>query len=303
MGVDSLPNLKLYWIKKDDQIVDFRRSYVFEKMSYVRLSYIRKHFRLTAYVSNELSIPNHIDKKTLSIMSSINNLLLKACHIEKCVAIDESTIPHKGRFGALVYNKSKPNKGEIKLYALCSSETGYCYKVKLYTGKTTAVDKLIKELTKPMRNEPYKLYLDNFYTTINNVTQCAAGKIFTAGACRINKRGLPKNFIKLASKQLQKNQMILVNNGQINLILLQDKKFVIILSTVKYVALEEYVNTGKKLSVGGASYEVLEKNTKVKFIDDYNLNMRGVDLLDQKISYYGCNKKSNRWTFKLSLLF
>ncbi|KAF7698519.1 hypothetical protein CDIK_1478 [Cucumispora dikerogammari] len=33
MGVDSLPNLKLYWIKEDDQIVNLRRSYVFEKMS------------------------------------------------------------------------------------------------------------------------------------------------------------------------------------------------------------------------------------------------------------------------------
>ncbi|KAF7692932.1 hypothetical protein CDIK_2380 [Cucumispora dikerogammari] len=29
--------------------------------------------------------------------------------------------------------------------------------------------------------------------------------------------------------------------------------------------------------------------------------MGGVDLLDQKISYYDCNRKSNRWTFKLSL--
>ncbi|KAF7694653.1 PiggyBac transposable element-derived protein 4 [Cucumispora dikerogammari] len=233
-------------------------------------------------------------------MSSINNLLLGAFHIEKCVAIDESTIPHKGRFGALVYNKSKPNKWGIKLYALCSSETGYCYKVKLYTGKTTAVDKLIEKLTDPKRNGPYKLYLDNFYTTINNVTQCAAGKIFRTGTCRINRRELPKDLIKLASKQLQKNQMILVNNDQINLILLQDKKFVIILFTVNYVAPEEYVNTGKKLFVERVSYEVLENNTKVKFIDEYNSNMGSVDLLDQKISYYDCNRKSNRLTFKLS---
>ncbi|KAF7685506.1 hypothetical protein CDIK_3744 [Cucumispora dikerogammari] len=94
-----------------------------------------------------------------------------------------------------------------------------------------------------MRNGPYKLYLDNFYTTINNVTQCAADKIFTTGTCRINTRGLLKDLIKLASKQLQKNQMILVNNGQINSILLQEKKFVIILFTVNYVAPEEYLNT------------------------------------------------------------
>ncbi|KAF7692245.1 hypothetical protein CDIK_2412 [Cucumispora dikerogammari] len=106
-----------------------------KKMSYVRFSYIRKHFRLTAYVSNELLIPNYIDKKTSSIMSFINNLLLGACHLEKCVAIDESTIPHKGRFGALVYNKSKPNKWGIKLYALCSFETRYCYKVNCTLGK------------------------------------------------------------------------------------------------------------------------------------------------------------------------
>ncbi|KAF7700532.1 hypothetical protein CDIK_1029 [Cucumispora dikerogammari] len=135
---DFLPNLKLYWIKEDDQFVDLRKSYAFEKMSYVQFSYICKHFCFTAYVSNELSIPNHIDKKTSSIMSSINNLLLGACHIEKCVAIDESTILHKGRFGALVYNSSKPNKWGIKFYALCSSETRYCYKIKLYTRKTTA---------------------------------------------------------------------------------------------------------------------------------------------------------------------
>ncbi|KAF7692984.1 PiggyBac transposable element-derived protein 4 [Cucumispora dikerogammari] len=98
-----------------------------------------------------------------------------------------------------------------------------------------------------------------------------------------------------------KGQMILINDGVINIILLQDRKFVILLSTSNSVRENEYKDTGSSIITDDINYKILEKIKTPKFIDDYNQNMGGIDFFDQKIGYYDTNRKSSRWTFKLTL--
>ena len=78
--------------------------------------------------------------------------------------------------------------------------------------------------------------------------------------------------------------MILCNNGLINCILLQDKKFVILLSTAHHVIEDEYIVSGRTIVVKDSSYEIYMKKDKMNLIDDYNHNMNGVDILDQKLN-------------------
>lgn len=83
--------------------------------------------------------------------------------------------------------------------------------------------------------------------------------------------------------------------------MLQDRKFVVILSSKNWVTENEYTNTGKFITIGSEKYEILLKKEKLKFINDFHINMGGVDIFDQKVQYYDTNRKSARWTFKLTL--
>ncbi|KAF7690703.1 PiggyBac transposable element-derived protein 4 [Cucumispora dikerogammari] len=81
------------------------------------------------------------------------------------LVIDESTIPHKERCVALFYNKTKPNRWEIKLYMLCSSENGYVYRFRLHTGERTPIFETVNYLTDCYRHHNIHLFMNNFYSS------------------------------------------------------------------------------------------------------------------------------------------
>lgn len=301
MGIDNLPNIKKYWICDNDQEIDLRREYVYSKMSYSRFIFIRSHFRATKPLNNEYIVGKSIENKTTDLINSVNKILHKSKTPEMKLSIDESTVAHKGKCGALVYNKLKPNKWGLKLYILAGANTGYAFKIILYTGKTMPVDEIVSNLMCDYLGKSHHLYFDNFYTTVNNIKVFRENNTYVTGSSRSNRQGLPKELIKAANANLKKGEIILINNGFINGILMQDRRFVILLSSYNSVSNEEYNITSKELICEGKKYVILRKADKVGFINDYNKNMGGVDILDQKIQYYDCNRRSPRWTFKLSV--
>ncbi|KAF7698512.1 hypothetical protein CDIK_1492 [Cucumispora dikerogammari] len=113
-------------------------------------------------------------------------------------------IVSKYKSTVLVYNKA--SKQEIKTYARCSFTNEYCYKLKLYTRQSDFFEIIFNDLTTNTKKKVSSLYHNNLYTTINNVTKCAVGKINTTRTCRINRKFLPKELIKIASKQLKKTK-------------------------------------------------------------------------------------------------
>ncbi|KAF7691516.1 PiggyBac transposable element-derived protein 4 [Cucumispora dikerogammari] len=103
--------------------------------------------RLTDYLYSDFKLDSRVSKKTSNIIDATNNLLFKSNPLDMHIAIDESTIPHKGRCGALVYNKTKPNRWEIKVYILFISESGYVYRFKLHTEEKTSISETVNYLT------------------------------------------------------------------------------------------------------------------------------------------------------------
>ena len=49
--------------------------------------------------------------------------------------LDEAMVPFKGRLGIKQFVSNKPVRVGIKLWKLCESATGYCYKFDVYMGK------------------------------------------------------------------------------------------------------------------------------------------------------------------------
>ena len=83
-------------------------------------------------------------------------------------------------------------------YALCDSATGYCLKLKIYTGRDITFDKtlpynysIVMDLISPnyLYNN-HKLYTDNYYTSLKLATDLNKKKTHLIGTIKKNARGV-----------------------------------------------------------------------------------------------------------------
>ncbi|KAF7684933.1 PiggyBac transposable element-derived protein 4, partial [Cucumispora dikerogammari] len=81
------------------------------------------------------------------ILNRINKKFATAYSPSECLSIDESTIPFKGNVAFKVYNPNKPVKHEIKVYMWSDSKTGYIYKLKICSERSTLVETVTDLLT------------------------------------------------------------------------------------------------------------------------------------------------------------
>ncbi|KAF7686030.1 PiggyBac transposable element-derived protein 4 [Cucumispora dikerogammari] len=217
------------------------------------------------------------------------------------LAIDESTIPHKGGCGALVYNKTKPNRWGMKLYMLCSSESGCVYRFKLHTGEKTFISETVNYLTDCYRHHNIHLFIDNFYSSSLLFKGLLGKGFFATGTCRKNRIGLPDEIKQLNERKIPKNKMILFLKSHMNAVILNHRKLVTLIFTKEKIYKRRFVKQKKKSSVKGRELKLFNIPKKMVFINNYNNNMNGVDICDQNIQYYYINRKSKRWTMKLLL--
>jgi len=127
---------------------------------------------------NLLKTDENHDKlhKLRPMIDQLNEAIGSAYKPSKCVSIDESMIPFKGRSTLKQYMLLKPIKRGYKVWCLADSQTGYVMKFSIYTGKAkqnarapevglgkSVVLKLISNI-----NPSWQLVaFDNFFTTVN----------------------------------------------------------------------------------------------------------------------------------------
>lgn len=122
--------------------------------------------------------------------------------------------------------------------------------------------------------------MDNYYNTLNIAEVLLQNKMRICGTIRANR--LPR-CLKTKSLNLKKRESIFKREGDILLQIWKDKREVRMISTIHKFDTVEY--TGK--------YKTMQKP---KCIVDYNLNMNGVDLADQYLSYYSILRKTIKWS-------
>ena len=87
----------------------------------------------------------------------------------------------------------------FKFYALCDSATGYCLKLKIYTGSDITFDKtlpynysIVMDFISPnyLYNN-HTLYIDNYYASLKLATDLNKKKINLIGTIKKNARYVP----------------------------------------------------------------------------------------------------------------
>ncbi|KAF7685011.1 PiggyBac transposable element-derived protein 4, partial [Cucumispora dikerogammari] len=217
MGVDQLPNIKICCFLSSTRPIEIStKKKRFDKMTYPSHVFLRFHVRLTAYLCSHFKLHERVSKKTSNIIDAINKLRFRSSPPDMHLAIDESTIPHKGRRVSLVYNKTKPNRRGMELDMLCSSEDGYVYRFMLHTGKKTFIFETVNYLTDCYRHHNIHLFIDNFYTTPPLFENLSGKKFFATETCRKNRIGLSEEIKQLCERKISKNKMILFSKAHMN---------------------------------------------------------------------------------------
>lgn len=212
------------------------------------------------------------------------------------IAIDESLVAFKGRLSFKQYNRNKSSKFGVKLYIVAESKTGYVYDIDVYCGKLdepetkpkeyNKTEKLVLKLVQKLSGKGRKLYLDNWYTSVDLFLKLETQKVNVCGTVRMNRKYLPK----LKIKRLKKGDMKSYHTSKLSFLAWKDRRVVTMLSTMHN---PEIIETEKR------SYKTGELKKKPNVVVDYNIHMGGVDLGDQLIEPYNTARKSIKWYMKV----
>ena len=116
------------------------------------------------------------------------------------ISIDKAMVPFKGRLGIKQFISNKPVYFGVRLWELCESATGHCYKFNVYIGKSKNDTNpvlyksatIVLDLVKELEDNNCNVYFDNHYTSVPLLLALAEKGIGACGTIRANRKVLPQ---------------------------------------------------------------------------------------------------------------
>lgn len=293
MGIVDLPTIDMYF-EKDfvtcPLILNTMTAYRFNKISqYLHLSDNDKKPKKDDDDYDAL----YKVRPALHIIEKFSKIYIPG----KNLSVDEAMIAFKGRFFAKQYMPAKPTQWGIKAWCCAESETGYLLDCDIYLGKKKndesdylLGEKVVLNMMKKFFNENHHVFFDNFFTSARLMDQLLEKGTYSAGTVRSNRKGLPEEFKKPKSLKMKAGEFKQMQRGDITATVWHDKRDVYVLSTNcnPLETVPKVRRSSKK------SLEKVEVQCPLP-IKIYNDFMGGVDLSDQKRSYYSVGKKNKKF--------
>ncbi|XP_031769579.1 piggyBac transposable element-derived protein 4-like [Galleria mellonella] len=227
--------------------------------------------------------------KIRPILDHFNNRMNKIYYPGKQLSLDESVVLWRGRLQFRQYIKNKRHKYGVKLYILAESD-GTVLKFQIYGGAgddTSGIghtQKIVLKLLEEKLDSGHSVYMDNYYNSYDLAVKLLNRQTYCTGTLNKNRKGNP---IELGTVTLRKgeNKSLFLNGVHIGK--WKDKRNVLYISTEHDNEMMEVTNKRGAVLV------------KPSAIIHYNNFMSGVDLQDQILSYYPCERKTMRWYKKI----
>lgn len=209
------------------------------------------------------------------------------------ISIDESLMKFHGRLSFKQFNRNKRARFGVKFYKTCDSTNGYIYNFKIYVGqdRTNAnfnslgvSGQVVVDMLADLPGQGRNLFVDNWYSSPLLFKKLHDDKTNVCGTVRTNRKFLPKII-----GTLQTGQMKIYCSTKMSYMVWKDKKLVTMLTTMQYPSL---------VASDKIDYRTKEPKLKPNIVSLYNKNMGGVDLSDQSIRPYECNRKCMKWYIK-----
>lgn len=197
MGINSLPQLALYW-SSDDYFGNQGIKKVMAKNRYEEIS-------CYLYFSDSSVEPARgtpgFDR--LYKIRPIFNSILGNCQTKfkptKNLSVDEGMIGFKGRLSFRQYMPAKPTKYGIKVWMAADSSHGYVLNFDVYLGKEADGRRrnyglgydVVTKLITPFMNRNHHVFFDNFFTSTKLLEDLKATDTYACGTVRCNRKDLP----------------------------------------------------------------------------------------------------------------
>ena len=244
--------------------------------------------------------PNY--DKLFKVRPIIQSILEKCQNTEpeEYHSIDEQIIPTKCKSSMKQYNPKKPHKWGYKVFTRCGS-SGMVYNFEVYTGKSTndqhvlgITGDLVMRLSENIPvNQNFKVFFDNFFTSLPLLKQLRQNGILALGTIRPNRMQGAQKIMEsekaLKSKGRGSYDWRVDCSSNITVIRWQDNSTVQLAST--------FVNheLGRTIRRWSAKDKCYLDISCPEMVHQYNKFMGGVDLCDMLLSLYRIKLKSNKW--------
>ena len=254
-----------------------------------------KTIKRMLHVNDNTSRPDNCQDRLYKIRPFIGEVGEKVRGIvpaEK-LSIDEQVVPFKGKSILRTYNPKKPKKWGYKIFVL-SGVDGLIHNLEIYTGKIepcpgqpdikASGNIVLLLLAAILRGVWYKIYCDNWFTSVGLQTTLSKQGIACLGTVRSNRLpGCTLPTDKTMRRQGRGTtclQTTTINGVELRATKWFDNRGVVLLST--YAAVEP-TNQIERFNRKLRRKHQISCTTAVRC---YNKHMGGVDLLDALLALY-----------------
>lgn len=287
-GICRLPELNMYW--DENWGVEMVKNSCLSRARYYEISRVF-----------HLEEDQEQDPKPSSKFKKMENLLKKryqgCLNPSQQISLDEAMVHFEGRSSLKVLMPNKPVPEGFKFYCVCEAKTGYLLNLDL-SETSISMDELCGKLLEPFFGKGYHLYMDNFFCTVRVFENLVHNQIYCTGTFRFKRLPSPLKNIwtkKIISKwERGKSEWSVFQH--ILFSALKDNNAFVVGSTVPssqtFTKISRKTQTGENLIL-----EVPE------IVSSYVQFLRGVDILDQRRSYYSAEDRKNKKWWKKIFLF
>jgi hypothetical protein len=285
------PKLRDYWsnsVLTDAPAIKtiFSRDEFFQIKSAVKF-YDTKNFNQNDRLSRMRPLMNSIISNTSRLYAPPRDLTL-----------DETMIKFSGRSNFKVYMPLKPIKYGFKVFTVTPSEEPIVVNFSIFDGKRSNIREIVQNMMSPFLNKGHHLYIDRFYCSPSVLIDLQRNKTGACGTCMLNRLSLSEE-IKTELSELPRDDFKYYATNEILLSAWKDKKLVTVISTIHKPKQNRIIRRRKQENITNSNSFIKESKNVPNSICEYNLKAKGVDILDQYISYYLFSHKSIKWHFRV----
>ncbi|XP_062613919.1 piggyBac transposable element-derived protein 4-like [Saccostrea cucullata] len=275
MGINKLPDYKLYWSKNK-----FLANAGFQNVMPVKW-----YEKLTQYLHcSSVTDDNDQLSKIRALLDMVSENINKSYSPGQYQTIDEGMIAYKGRHTAKQYIPSKPVRWGLKLWLRCDSVSGFCHQFEVYMGRACGQRQsiplgrgVVERLTESLVGKTLHVFYDSFFTSITLAKVLLSKKIFSCGTIVRTRKDFPTD---LKSLPTLKGDYLIRQDGQLTATVWMDMRPVAVLAT-NSSPLHESAPASRRLKDGST---VIVR--RPESIANYQNYFRGVDIFDQIEVHY-----------------
>ena len=244
--------------------------------------------------------------KIRPLLEKLNKNFLKFDVFSENLSIDEQMVNYFGHNYLKQFMRGKPIRFGFKQWALCCSQTGYCYQMQVYEGKSLDIGneevvtglgalvvlKMVSILETP---SVHKIYFDNFFTSFALMKHLQDIDVRATGTARFNRM----NKCPIANdKEMKKKDRGSYDyrfdvENEVLAVTWTDNSCVKLMTNHETI---EPIALAKRWSRAEKKYKQI---TQPRLIIAYNKHMDGVDKMDWSVQKYRIKIQGKKWYFPL----